>query len=309
MKYSEKIKYAEIVADKLHNEESIEQVKQYLKGKGLFEYDINNIIASGRNIISEKYKPLIRAKLLEGVSLKNVKELEKLGDNTLNKLIKQEVESISAEERKKVKELIKRGTSTEKILDEIKLDFYSKENINRQISTYRKIDEQNKLRLSKKLRKLYYEIDYDEGLTLTSIEKIRNSIWYFIVFGIGVIRLLQQDYIFSIIPLLGGIYFIIEKRVLENRFKVLNRDHKKISITNEGIIIYNPNENKKIELNKEKLSDLEIDIYKENDYEFMILKTHYNKEQEIQILKVFNTSSKIEAIVYEVANMILELWE
>jgi hypothetical protein len=143
MKYTEKIKYAEIVSEKLLNEQSLEQVKQYLKEDGLYEYDINNVIASARNVINEKYKPLIRAKLLARESLKNVKELEKLDLITLDKLVKQEVRAISAGERKKVNELIQNGYAPEKIFSEIRLDFYPKEYIALQIATYNEVKKQN----------------------------------------------------------------------------------------------------------------------------------------------------------------------
>lgn len=143
MKYTEKLKYAEIVAEKLLNEKSLEQVKQYLKEEGLYEFDINNVIASANNIINERYKPLIRAKLLAREPLKNVKEFDKLDPDTLKKMVKQEIETISAGERKKVNELLKSGTPPEKIFNEIRLDFYPKEHIALQIATYQEVKKQN----------------------------------------------------------------------------------------------------------------------------------------------------------------------
>jgi len=58
MKYTEKIKHAEIVAKDLLNEKSLDQVNLDLKEKGLYENDISNVIASARNIIGEQLKPI-----------------------------------------------------------------------------------------------------------------------------------------------------------------------------------------------------------------------------------------------------------
>ncbi len=142
MNYTEKKKYAEVVAEKLLSGKSLEQVKQYLKEDGLYEYDINNVIASAKGIISARNRPLIRAKLLAGESI-NGKDFEKLDENTLQEMVKEEVGRISAEERKKVKELLRSGTAPEKIYSKIRLDFYSKENIDTQIATYQAVKREN----------------------------------------------------------------------------------------------------------------------------------------------------------------------
>ena len=83
MKYTEKIKHAELVAEDLLNNKPLDSVRQGLKEKGLYEVDINNVIASANNIIGEKFKPLIRTKLLAKEQILNAKEFEKIEPITL----------------------------------------------------------------------------------------------------------------------------------------------------------------------------------------------------------------------------------
>lgn len=143
MKYAEKIKYAEKVADQLLDEILLDKVKENLKEQGLFENDIANVVASARNIIGEKLKPIIRSKLLNGETINNATEFEKLDAHTLKKLVDQEIRSIKGEERKKVNELLKKGIEPENIFKEIRQEFYPKELFDQQIAAYDEVKKKN----------------------------------------------------------------------------------------------------------------------------------------------------------------------
>ena len=143
MKYAEKIRHAEKAAAELTNQTSIDEVRVSLKEKGLYERDIDNVITSARNIIGDNLKPIIRTKLLAGTQVAGAPEFEKLDPATLKKLVKREIEAISMGEREKVKTLLNNKTPHQDIYKEIRLDFYSKEDIDYQISVFEEVKKQN----------------------------------------------------------------------------------------------------------------------------------------------------------------------
>ena len=100
-------------------------------------------MTSARNIIGDNLKPIIRTKLLAGTRIAGSPEFAKLDPATLKKLVKQEVEAISLGERDKVKTLLKNKTPRREIYKQIRQDFYSKEQIEHQISVYEEVKEQN----------------------------------------------------------------------------------------------------------------------------------------------------------------------
>ena len=143
MKYAEKIKHAELVAEDLTNRKTVEEITATLKNKGLYQTDIDNIVASARNIIGEKLKPLIRTKLLAKEPINNTGEFENLDPDTLQRMVKQEIQAIAVGEKRKVKELLKNGASHQEIYETIRQDFYPQENIAHQIATFEEIKDQN----------------------------------------------------------------------------------------------------------------------------------------------------------------------
>ena len=58
MKYADKIRHAEKAAEELTNQTSIEDIRASLKEKGLYDYDIDNVMTSARNIIAVSYTHL-----------------------------------------------------------------------------------------------------------------------------------------------------------------------------------------------------------------------------------------------------------
>jgi len=143
MKYTEKIKYAEKAAEDLINEISIETVREELKGKGLYEADIDNVISSARNIIGDKVKPIIRTKLLAREAIAGAPEFAKLDPATLKKMVTQEIQAISRGERDKVKKMLRDGVSQKNIYQAVNQDFYSKEHIAHQIATHDEVKQLN----------------------------------------------------------------------------------------------------------------------------------------------------------------------
>ena len=192
MKYTEKIKHAEIVAKDLLNEKTLNQVNIDLKEKGLYENDISNVIASARNIIGEQLKPIIRAKLLAKEDIKNAKEFEKLDAFTLDKLVNQEIKSISAGERKKVKELLNNGTDPKDIFTQIRQDFYPKENILHQIAVFQEVQKENSGsgRMLKILGGLALMI-VGGGISYASMQSGSGGRLFYGLIGVGFIIMIQ----------------------------------------------------------------------------------------------------------------------
>ncbi len=143
MKYAEKIKHAEKAAQDLLNNGTTEQVRNELKEQGLYDYDIDNVLASARNIIGEQFKPIIRQKIIDNESLSDAPELAQLDKETVEKIAKQEISSLAVIERKKVTKLLKEGKSPEEIFSEVRLDLYPKEKIAHQILTHQEVEKHN----------------------------------------------------------------------------------------------------------------------------------------------------------------------
>ncbi len=143
MKYAEKIRHAEKAAEDLLNKVTIEKVRGELKEKGLYETDIDNVISSARKIIGEKVKPIIRQKMLAGEPLANAPEFVDIDPATLRKMAEQEVQAIALGERDKVKKLLNEGASHSEIYNQVRLDFYTKENIDHQVAVHQEVKQQN----------------------------------------------------------------------------------------------------------------------------------------------------------------------
>ncbi|MBX2875219.1 MAG: hypothetical protein KTR30_24085 [Saprospiraceae bacterium] len=143
MKYAEKIKHAEKVAEALLDEQSIDQVRTSLKEEGLYDREVDNVIASARNIIGEKLKPIIRSKILAGEFSRTAPEFDKLDTETLGKFVQQELKGIAVTQKRKVNELLKNGIAPEYIYKEIRQEFYPRELIDDQIAAFKETKKQN----------------------------------------------------------------------------------------------------------------------------------------------------------------------
>jgi len=143
MKYQEKIKHAEKAASELMVGIPLDQIRKQLQGIGLYNSDIDNVVASARNIIGEKYKPQIREKLLARENLSNAEEFKDIDAPTLQRLAKQEANAIANEEKRKVAKLLKEGKEPLEILQSIRTDFYPEEKVAHQIAALTEVRKQN----------------------------------------------------------------------------------------------------------------------------------------------------------------------
>lgn len=191
MRYAEKIKHAEKAAEDLLAEKPIDEVRQRLQEEGLPDKDIDSIIVSARNIIGEKLKPIIRSKLLSKESIGDSVEFEKLDSETLKRYITQEIKGIGVSEKRKVNELLKKGTSPEDILKEIRQDFYPKELIVQQIAAYKEVKRQNSVggRLINIIVGAGLVI-VGGGISILSMQSGTGAIFYGMVF-VGLIMLVR----------------------------------------------------------------------------------------------------------------------
>ncbi|MEO0777741.1 MAG: hypothetical protein AAF146_14330 [Bacteroidota bacterium] len=57
MNYKTKIKHAEVVAQQLEEQKSVEAIKAELKQEGLYDRDIIEVMISSKKILGEKYQP------------------------------------------------------------------------------------------------------------------------------------------------------------------------------------------------------------------------------------------------------------
>lgn len=143
MKYKEKIQLGKKIAEELMNEKPLEQIKQELKEQGLYNYDINNVVASARNIIGEQLKPQIREVVLANGDLNSIEALTKLDPATREKMIKQVVQAISIEQKNKVNEMLKKGVPPVEIFRAVRTDFYPEQNIHQQIQAFQEVKKHN----------------------------------------------------------------------------------------------------------------------------------------------------------------------
>ena len=143
MTYKEKVAHAESVVKELLSKKSKEQIEIELKAKGLFDRDVGNIMASVKNILGDKFRPRIRALLLEKKSVVNAPEFDMLGADILNTLAEREFKAIQNEEKKKVTMMLKEGKTVNEIAPHIQLHFYPLENIEHQYDTYTKVKHEN----------------------------------------------------------------------------------------------------------------------------------------------------------------------
>jgi len=109
----------------------------------LYEADIDNVISSARNMIGDKLKPVIRTKILAGESLSDAPEFAKLDPATLKKMVTQEIQAISLDERDKVKKMLRDGIGEREIYQAVNQKFYSKEHIAHQIAIHQEVKQQN----------------------------------------------------------------------------------------------------------------------------------------------------------------------
>lgn len=136
MKYNEKVEHAERTAENILNRESLVQIREDLAEKGLYPVDVDNVIASAKNILGEKFKPSIKELLLSGEPLSNLSELAGIDDSAMDLLVQEAKRSIVQDEKKKVRLLLKSGMSREQILQDIRTDFYAQDLVDKQIAHY-----------------------------------------------------------------------------------------------------------------------------------------------------------------------------
>ncbi|MCB0659621.1 MAG: hypothetical protein KDC04_01720 [Saprospiraceae bacterium] len=133
MEYKEKVAYVERVTKDLESGKSIDTIKSDLQAEGLYEYDINNVIASARKTLSEPYKQTIKNYLLNDQEILNSDEFANVDKDTLQQMVDQERRILNLQERKKITKLIKDGQSKEIALKSIDQRFLSIEEASEQI--------------------------------------------------------------------------------------------------------------------------------------------------------------------------------
>ncbi len=143
MKYKDKIKYAEGVAEKLFNNQSTQQIKDHLIAENLSDSDIHKIMESSRKIIGEKYRATIQFKLLNKEPITH-SDFNLLDEGEIKELIQMEREALRIIERDKVAQSFRQGVPRQEIINSVNTDFYPKNNAIYQLNELESIRTQNK---------------------------------------------------------------------------------------------------------------------------------------------------------------------
>lgn len=144
MTHQEKITWATEAAENiLDNNHTEKQVIEGLKEKGLYQRDIDNVLATMRNKMGDRLQPIIKEVIMNKGRFSDKPELAKLEPEVINRIAKQEITRISTEQKRKVTKLLKEGKTELEIIPEINLDFYPVENIQRQAAIHAEVKSRN----------------------------------------------------------------------------------------------------------------------------------------------------------------------
>lgn len=143
MEYQKKMEYADKVAEQLQNNVSKEDIKANLAAEGLYERDITNIMASANKVISANYGTLICEYLINERDIYSADAFRSLDRQTIDTLIKSEIQKLAVKERSKITQMVKDGMQRENILKEVDNRFISNEKAAEIVDKHMHVKQQN----------------------------------------------------------------------------------------------------------------------------------------------------------------------
>ena len=161
--------------------------------------------------------------------------------------------------------------------------------------------------LNKKLRQIHYKEITNGQFILMANEKSPSPFFGWFFFILGIVRLILGDFIFSIIPIIGGIIWISHSNSFKTKINKLKRKYYQIHVTPEGLIFKKEKGELLKEFDKDELSDLIIEDSKDPTLNYLVLKVKDKENKEIELVKTLN-SEQNKSILNDVANLILEKW-
>jgi len=138
MKFKEEIKYTESTFKHLLEGISIDNIKYNLKQEGLYDLDINKVLRSAKGRLLDKYEARVIEMVLNKSTQSISEELVELHSSTIEYLIDSAKDRLKQKERVRVKQLLYDNHDLETILSSVKLDLYSKKEVENQFSRHNK---------------------------------------------------------------------------------------------------------------------------------------------------------------------------
>jgi len=129
MKYQDKVQFVEKSVKLLQQNNSREDVENYLKSEGLKKWDIDKINRSIDNHLKHEYKAKIKSCMLENSLESKLSEFEDVDADLFKEIQYEIISEIEQESKKKVQELLSQGKSKEEIFNTIKSTFFDEDDI------------------------------------------------------------------------------------------------------------------------------------------------------------------------------------
>ena len=141
MNYQEKIKIAEQGVKYLKDGRTLKDYKNQLKKDGFYNYDINNVVFSIKNILWEKYRNEFKT-LLETEQLDSKRENYSFLDDEIFDFIKEkEINSIISAKKREIRQLLYEGYIDIEVAKAVQHKYFTLENAISYIKEYKSRNE------------------------------------------------------------------------------------------------------------------------------------------------------------------------
>mgnify|MGYP001159185076 CR=1 FL=1 len=186
MDYKKKLEHANRVAEQIENQINVNEIEAALKNEGLYERDINSIMVSAKNVITDKYKAVIREHLLADKDIYTSAMFQSFDAVLLTNIIEREKQQLAIEEKRKIERLVKENYSEESILDQIDNRFLVKEKAIEFIKKHHKAKDHN----SGDTR-LFNIVGGFGLLLITGIILVSSGRFLYVLFIIGIVLIVK----------------------------------------------------------------------------------------------------------------------
>ena len=133
MKFKEELIYIDLTFKQFLEGASIDEIKINLNQEDLYNLDIDKVLRSAKGKILDKYEDRV-VDIISDAKLQDItSELTELHSSTIDYLIKFVRNKLKQKERIKVKKLLYDNQSTDDILGQVRLDLYSKGDVENKI--------------------------------------------------------------------------------------------------------------------------------------------------------------------------------
>jgi len=136
MDYKEKIRLAEKAANDLENGKAYETILSELSASGLYKVDVEKVMTSVKNILSDKYLTEVKTKMEQGIAFENIdlpgfdtSAKAILKDKAISKIVNGGIE--------KVKKMAQDGVDDNQIIQKLENPYFSKGDILKNIKEYK----------------------------------------------------------------------------------------------------------------------------------------------------------------------------